>query len=192
MNAIFSHSTSRLDKTSNVSRLTERIRQCVHERELAKEQRTVQMEIDSITHYTERLKRSIEENPLVGQALFRFYHLTKNFTRQTNRKRNLLDVTDIDRYSLGFSSTLLLESNESKLSLDDTTLFDQLYTPSSDLDLSKTSLHVSPSIQFNPLPSMKSTTHFLQPTKVAVHQPGGLLTKTTQIAVNKVKSTSLK
>jgi hypothetical protein len=71
-----------LNKTPNFVRLVERIRQCIRERE--QQRRT---KIYSTIHYSEHIKRCINDNPLIGRALFRFYNIIKNFTSQNNRMK---------------------------------------------------------------------------------------------------------
>ena len=85
MNVSSSILISKFDRTGNFSRLIERIQQCIHEREGNKDLQRRPIKIYSTIHYTDYLKRSIDESPLIGQVLFRLDHLIKNFSRQTNR-----------------------------------------------------------------------------------------------------------
>jgi hypothetical protein len=73
-----------LNKSSDFLRLIERIRECIREREITKEQQ--RRKIYSIIHYIEHLKRCINDNPLIGRALIRFYNTIKNFSSQNNRR----------------------------------------------------------------------------------------------------------
>ncbi len=74
-----------------------------------------------------------------------------------------------------FSSTILFDNNESKMSLDEKISIDNLYTINNEIypksDLSKISLTRSQ--------STKSTTHFIR-------QTSSLMTKATLTAINKV------
>jgi hypothetical protein len=74
-----------LNKSSDFLRLIERIRECIREREITKEQQQ-RRKIYSIIHYIEHLKRCINDNPLIGRALIRFYNTIKNFSSQNNRR----------------------------------------------------------------------------------------------------------
>ena len=74
-----------LNKSPNFIDLVERIRQCVREREITKEQRRTKTY--STIHYIEHIKRCINDNPLIGRALFRFYNTIKNFSFQNNRMK---------------------------------------------------------------------------------------------------------
>jgi hypothetical protein len=75
-----------LYKSSDFLRLIERIRQCIHKREINTEQHR---KIYSIIHYIEYIKRCINDNPLIGRALIRFYNTIKNFSSQNNRRRRI-------------------------------------------------------------------------------------------------------
>lgn len=71
-----------LNKNPNFIRLIERIRSCIHERKKEKHRK-----IYSTIHYIEHIKRCINDNPLIGRALLRFYNTIKNFSSQTNRMK---------------------------------------------------------------------------------------------------------
>lgn len=73
-----------MTKSSNFLSLIERIRDCIRERELNQEQQ--RRKTYSIIHYIEHLKRCINDNPLIGRALFRFYNTIKKFSSQNNRR----------------------------------------------------------------------------------------------------------
>lgn len=72
-----------INKSPNFLRLIERIRECIHEREKIIERR----KIYSILNYIEHIKRCINDNPMIGRALFRFYNTIKTFSSQTNRTK---------------------------------------------------------------------------------------------------------
>lgn len=71
-----------LDRSVNFVRLIERIRECLREREFSMEHR----KIYSINHFIEHLKRSIQDNPFITRALFRFYQMINNISVRKNRK----------------------------------------------------------------------------------------------------------
>ncbi|CAF2857682.1 unnamed protein product [Rotaria sp. Silwood2] len=158
------------NKTPNFNRLIERIRQSIREHEITKEQQHIK--IYSIVHYVENIKRCIHDNPLIGRVLFQFYNTIKHFHSHNNR----------------FPSTIIFDNNESKVNIEDKTSIDNLSTVSSQIetksDLSKINLTISQSTELNNLPTVKSTTHFIQPNRVS-RQIGGLMTKTTLSAINK-------
>ncbi|CAF1054959.1 unnamed protein product [Rotaria sordida] len=174
MSFIVNNESHIYNKTSNFNRLIERIRQCIREREMAKEQQQQQqcIKISSILHYIEHIKRCIYENPLIGRVLFQFYNTIKHFPSQNNR----------------FPSTFIFDNNESKMNLDDKTSINNLSTVSSLIetksDLSKKNLTISQSTELNNLQTIKSTTHFIQPFRIS-RQIGGLMTKATLSAITK-------
>ncbi len=84
MNFTINIQSRTLNKSPDFLRLIERIRQCLREREITKEQQQSR-KIYSILHYIEHLKRCMNDNPLIGRALFRFYNTIKNFSSQNNR-----------------------------------------------------------------------------------------------------------
>jgi hypothetical protein len=90
--------------------------------------------------------------------------------------------------SKGFSSTIHFDNNESKMSLEEKTSMDNLYT----INPSKISLTISQSTQVNILQPTKSTTHYIQPIIGSNHQTSGLMTRATLTAINKVKNRKLK
>ncbi|CAF1231595.1 unnamed protein product [Rotaria magnacalcarata] len=169
MNFIVNKESYTYNKTPNYNRLIERVRQCIRERELEKQQH---VKVYSMNHYAEHIKRCIHDNPSVGRVLFQFYNAVKNFPSQNNR----------------FRSTIILDNNESKMSLDDKTSIDYSSRMStqfeSKADLSKINLATSQSTQLNNLAAVKSTTHFIQPVRIS-RRIGGLMTKTTLAAINK-------
>ncbi|CAF4378775.1 unnamed protein product, partial [Adineta steineri] len=114
------------------------------------------------------IKRCINDNPLIGHVLVQFYSIINNYSSQTNR----------------FSSTIIFDNTESKISLEETASMDNFYTINPKSDLSKISLTNSRSTELNNLQSIKSTTHFIQPLHIS-HQTTGLMTKATLIAINK-------
>jgi len=81
MNFTINIESHTLNKSPNFLRLIERIRQCIHEREKQRRRKTY-----SIIHYIEHLKRCINDNPLIGRALFRFYNTIKKLSSQNNRR----------------------------------------------------------------------------------------------------------
>jgi len=85
MNFTINIESHTLNKNPNFLRLIERIRQCIREREITKDQQR-HRKTYSIIHYIEHLKRCINDNPLIGRALFRFYTTIKNFSSQNNRR----------------------------------------------------------------------------------------------------------
>jgi hypothetical protein len=88
MNFTINIESHTLNKSPNFLRLIERIRQCIHEHEITKDQQR-HRKIYSIIHYIEHIKRCINDNPLIGRALFRFYNTIKNFSSQNNRMKNI-------------------------------------------------------------------------------------------------------
>ena len=80
----------------------------------------------------------------------------------------------------GFSSTSIFDPTESKLSLDEKTSVDNLYTIDHHTDL-RSSLS---KISLTDLKPTKSTTHYIRPMN-NTHQTTGLLTKATLSAINK-------
>jgi hypothetical protein len=84
MNFIIDIEAHTLNKSTNFVRLVEYIRQCLREREIIKEQQR-HIKTYSIIHYIEHIKRCINDNPLIGRALFRFYNTIKKFPSQNNR-----------------------------------------------------------------------------------------------------------
>ncbi|CAF1300649.1 unnamed protein product [Adineta steineri] len=169
MNYTIDIETYRLNKTPNFIHLIEHIRQCIRKREITKEQQQRRhTKIYSILHYIENIKRCINDNPLIGHVLVQFYSIINNYSSQTNR----------------FSSTIIFDNTESKISLEETASMDNFYTINPKSDLSKISLTNSRSTELNNLQSIKSTTHFIQPLHIS-HQTTGLMTKATLIAINK-------
>ncbi|CAF4053590.1 unnamed protein product [Adineta steineri] len=169
MNYTIDIETYRLNKTPNFIHLIEHIRQCIRKREITKEQQQRRhTKIYSILHYIENIKRCINDNPLIGHVLVQFYSIINNYSSQTNR----------------FSSTIIFDNTESKISLEETASMDNFYTINPKSDLSKISLTNSQSTELNNLQSIKSTTHFIQPLHIS-HQTTGLMTKATLMAINK-------
>ncbi|CAF3243817.1 unnamed protein product [Rotaria socialis] len=164
MNFVVNKESYTYNKTPNFNRLIERVRQCIRERELEKQQH---VKVYSMNHYAEHLKRCIHDSPSVGRALFQFYNVVKNFPSQNNR----------------FRSTIILDNNESKMTLDDKTSIDYSSRTSTQFE-SKTNLTMSQSTHLDNLTAVKSTTHFIQPVRVS-RRIGGLMTKTTLAAINK-------
>ncbi|CAF3437861.1 unnamed protein product [Rotaria socialis] len=164
MNFVVNKESYTYNKTPNFNRLIERVRQCIRERELEKQQH---VKVYSMNHYAEHLKRCIHDSPSVGRALFQFYNVVKNFPSQNNR----------------FRSTIILDNNESKMSLDGKTSIDYSSRTSTQFE-SKTNLTMSQSTHLDNLTAVKSTTHFIQPVRVS-RRIGGLMTKTTLAAINK-------
>ncbi|CAF3881194.1 unnamed protein product [Rotaria magnacalcarata] len=82
MNFIVNKESYTYNKTPNYNRLIERVRQCIRERELEKQQH---VKVYSMNHYAEHIKRCIHDNPSVGRVLFQFYNAVKNFPSQNNR-----------------------------------------------------------------------------------------------------------
>ncbi|CAF3430537.1 unnamed protein product [Rotaria sp. Silwood1] len=174
MNFIVNNVSHVYNKTPNFNRLIERIRQCIRERDITKKQQQQQdIKIYSILHYFEHIKRCIHDNPLIGRVLFQFYNTIKYFPSHNNR----------------FPSTIIFDTNESKMNLESKTSIDNLSIVSSQIeiksDLSKINLTMSQSAELNNLQTVKSTTHFIQPMRLP-RQIGGLMTKATLSAINKV------
>jgi hypothetical protein len=94
--------------------------------------------------------------------------------------------------SKGFSSTIHFDNNESKMSLEEKTSMDNLYTLNHEIDPSKISLTMSQSTHLNILQPTKSTTHYIQSIIGSNHQTSGLMTRATLTAINKVKNKKLK
>jgi hypothetical protein len=88
MNFTINIDSHTLNKNPNFIRLIERIRQCVREREVTKEQQQ-RRKIYSIIDYIEHIKRCINDNPLIGRALFRFYNTIKTFSSKNNRMKKI-------------------------------------------------------------------------------------------------------
>ncbi|CAF4564540.1 unnamed protein product [Rotaria sp. Silwood1] len=173
MNFIVNNVSHVYNKTPNFNRLIERIRQCIRERDITKKQQQQQdIKIYSILHYFEHIKRCIHDNPLIGRVLFQFYNTIKYFPSHNNR----------------FPSTIIFDTNESKMNLESKTSIDNLSIVSSQIeiksDLSKINLTMSQSAELNNLQTVKSTTHFIQPMRLP-RQIGGLMTKATLSAINK-------
>ncbi len=80
-----------LNKSPNFIRLIERIRQCIREREITKEKQQ-HIKIYSIIYYIEHIKRCMNNNPLIGRALIRFYNIIKEFPSQNNRMKNKIVI----------------------------------------------------------------------------------------------------
>ena len=143
-------------------------------------------------HYVDHLNRSIDENPLLGQVLFRLDHLIKNFSAENTRMPNdsAMNQNDASSHFSGFSSTLVYDHpTESRMSLFEKISLDDLHSVHSGLDhrsnLSKTSLNISTSNTSNNLSTVK-TLSTITSTHKAARQTANLLTKTTQTAINKV------
>lgn len=76
-----------LNKSPKFTHLIDHIRQSVRKREKLKE-------LQHMKVYSEHIKRCIHDNPLIGRALFQFYHIVKNFHAQNNRmnKKSSFDL----------------------------------------------------------------------------------------------------
>lgn len=86
MNSIVNNPSHMHNTIPNFNRLVEYIRQCVREREMKKEQQYQRVKsYSTMAHYVQHIKRCMQENPLVGRALFQFYHTIKNYSLQHNR-----------------------------------------------------------------------------------------------------------
>ena len=88
MNFTINIESHTLNKTPNFIRLVERIRECIRKREITKEQHR-HIKIYSINHYIEHIKRCINDNPLIGRALFRFYNTIQTFSSRNTRMNKI-------------------------------------------------------------------------------------------------------
>ena len=147
MNFTVNLKTHTLNKSPNFIRLVERIRQCIREREITKEKQQ-HMKIYSITHYIEHIKRCMNNNPLIGRALIRFYNIINNF-----------------------QSPIDFDSAESKISLEDKSSIRNLYSSGSEInlktDLSKISLTKSTTHFIQPIGVSRQTNGLMTKTTLA-------------------------